>query len=134
MAEDPPRRQRRPSGPQGDAETTDPGAGSTTPEPAPASPGEAAGGSGAAPWGDPPPAPAADDGQPWHGAAGTLSDGLSRAMHQLREAERLIVNHQVTTPSPDLHRARAALSRAMEYVENEGQPAPKGKGKDGDAG
>jgi hypothetical protein len=63
-----------------------------------------------------------------------LSDGLSRAMHQLRDAERLIVNHQVTTPSPDLNRARSAVSRAMEYVEAEGQPEDKGKGKGGDAG
>lgn len=42
MADETARRQRRPSGPQGDAETTDPGAEATTPAPAPDAPQEPA--------------------------------------------------------------------------------------------
>jgi len=73
----------------------------------------------AAPWGGPPPPPH-DDGEPWTGAAGELSHGLSRAMYLLRQAEHVITSHQVASPAPELNGARAAISRAMEYIENEG--------------
>lgn len=83
MADETARRQRRPSGPQGDAETTDPGAGSTTPDPAPDDSGE-----------------------------GTAAQG-GAAADKLREAEHLLVNIQVSAPNPELNRVRNLIGAAL---------------------
>lgn len=83
MADETARRQRRPSGPQGDAETPDPGAGATTPAPAPDSPEE-----------------------------GTAAQGGAAAEH-LRKAEHLLVNIQVSAPNPDLNQVRTLIGAAL---------------------
>lgn len=86
MADETARRQRRPSGPQGDAETTDPGAGATTPAPAPDAPEEATAGPGGA------------------------------AADKLREAEHLLVNIQVSAPNPELNQVRTLIGAALEEL------------------
>lgn len=157
MSDDTPRRQRRASGPQSAAEATSPGAGSNAPETAPdppqgapaapeegtgadapqgqAAPGEGTAASqgqaapgGTAPWGDPAGPPPNDDGSDWTGAAGPLSYGLSRAMYLLRAVEHDVVNLQLVSGNPHLNAVRTRLSRAMEYIEGEGQPGGSGDG------